>query len=138
MRPIALPDLRDRIILIVDDNDDALDMLGTFLRACGAYVLQARSAPGALAYIDSQPHIDAMITDLSMPEMDGTELVRRLRAHPTRSTMPAIALTGFYESYMDTSGFTAFLRKPVDLDVLCKALMDSIDGDSEGTERRAG
>jgi CheY-like chemotaxis protein len=56
-------------------------MLATFLQACGAYVLQARSASGALAYIDTQPHSDLMITDVSMPEMDGTELVRRLRAH---------------------------------------------------------
>ena len=74
-----------------------------------------------------------------MPDMDGTELVRRLRSHPSRSTLPAIALTGFYEFYMDTSGFTAFLRKPVNLDQLCKTLIGAIENGHPGTEsRRAG
>src|SRR5688572_6248385 len=100
-------------------------MLGTFLRACGANVLQARSASAALGYVETQPRIDALVTDLSMPVMDGIELVRRLRDHPSRSNIPAIALTGFYESYLDTAGFTAFLRKPVDLDKLCKAIIDA-------------
>lgn len=134
MRPLDLPDLSGRTVLIVDDNDDALDMLGTFLRACGAHVLAARSAPGALAYLDRPPHIDAVITDLSMPEMDGTELVRRLRAHPSRSKIPAIALTGFHELYMDTSGFAAFFRKPVNLDQLCKTLTAVIDAGNPRTE----
>jgi CheY-like chemotaxis protein len=136
MRPLALPNLNGRTILVVDDNDDALDMLGTFLQACGAYVLQARTAPGALAYIDTHPHIDVLITDLSMPEMDGTELVRRLRAHPSRSNIPAIALTGFYEFYLNTSDFTAFLRKPADLDRLCTAINEALD--KGHPEKRAG
>lgn len=138
MRPLDLPDLSGRTILIVDDNDDALDMLGTFLRACGAYVLAACSGPSALAYIDSQPHIDAIITDLSMPDMDGTELVRCLRAHRSRSKIPAVALTGFHEFYMDTSGFAAFLRKPVNLDQLCKTLTAVIDGGPRTESPRAG
>lgn len=139
MRPLDLPDLRNRIILIVDDNDDALDMLGTFLRACGAYVLQAHSAAGALAYIDTQPRIDVMITDLSMPDMDGVELVRRLRKHPSRASTPAIALTGFYEFYMDTTGFDAFLRKPVNLDQLCKTITTAVgNGHPRSEAQRAG
>ena len=136
MRPLNLPDLAGRVVLVVDDNDDALDMLGTFLRACGAAVLQARSGAAALRYIETQPRIDALVTDLSMPVMDGVELVRRLREHPSRSNVPAIALTGFEQSYMDTARFTAFFRKPVDLDRLCKAIIDAAD---EGHRReRAG
>jgi CheY-like chemotaxis protein len=129
MRPLDLPDLTGRTILVVDDNDDALDMLGTFLRACGAYVLQARTGTGALAYIDTQPLIDAIITDLSMPGMDGVELVQRVRQHPSRAWIPAIALTGFHENYMNTerAGFTAFLRKPVNFDALCKSITDAIE-----------
>jgi CheY-like chemotaxis protein len=139
MRPIALPDLSKRTILIVDDNDDALDMLGTFLRACDAHVLEARSAIGALAYIDNQPRIDLMITDLSMPDMDGIELVRRLRRHSSRASIPAIALTGFYEFYMDTTGFDAFLRKPVNLDDLCTTITTTIEkGHSRSDSQRAG
>ena len=71
-----------------------------------------------------------------MPHMDGVELVRRLRAHPSRSAIPAIALTGFYESFTNTSDFTAFLRKPVDLDRLCTAINDAIE--KGHPEKRAG
>lgn len=140
MRPLDLPDLSSRTILIVDDNDDALEMLGTFLRACGAYVLQARSAIGALAYLDTQPRIDAVITDLSMPDMDGVELVQRLRRHPSHGSIPAIALTGFYEFYMDTrnAGFTGFLQKPVNLDTLCRVIIDAIMPGQGSGARRAG
>lgn len=119
----ALPDLSGLSLLVVDDNDDSLDMLGTFLRACGAHVFQARNAAAALAYVDTQEPIDAIITDLSMPQMDGVELVGRVRQ---RRTLPAIAITGFYESYTERAGFDAFLRKPVNLDELCRVIRNVV------------
>ena len=119
-----LPNLSGLTILVVDDNDDALHLLATFLRACGAYVLEARGALSALSYVETQPTIHAVVTDLSMPNMDGVEFVQRLRSHPRGRSVPAIALTGFYEQYMDTqgTGFNAFLRKPVNLDELVKTI----------------
>jgi CheY-like chemotaxis protein len=119
-----LADLSGLTLLVVDDNEDALDMLSTYLRSCGAHVLEARSAIGALAYVDTGQRIDAVITDLSMPHMDGVEFVKQLRLHNSGRSIPAIALTGFYERYMDTSGagFNAFFRKPPNLDELCKTI----------------
>jgi CheY-like chemotaxis protein len=124
MRPLDLPDLSGLTLLVVDDNDDSLDVLSTFLRACGAHVLSARGALVALSYVDTQSRIDVVVTDLSMPNIDGVEFVQRLRSHPRGRSVPAIALTGFYEQYMDTlgTGFNAFLRKPVNFDHLCKTI----------------
>jgi len=124
--PSDLPDLSGLTLLVVDDNDDSLDMLTTFLQACGSRVLQARNAAAALAYVATQEHIDVLITDMSMPQVDGVELVRRVRAR--RPSLPAIALTGFYEEYMDTrtAGFAAFLRKPVNVDALCRAIRNAV------------
>lgn len=139
MRPLDLPDLSGRTIVVVDDNDDALDMLSTFLRACGARVLAAPSAAVALGHVDAQSDIDLILTDLSMPDVDGVELLRRLRGHPSRSSIPTIAVTGFYQSYMDTSGFDGFLRKPVNLDVLCTTIVTVIDrGRPRKDSQRAG
>jgi two-component system CheB/CheR fusion protein len=123
-----LPDLSGLTLLVVDDNDDALDMLVTFFRTCGAQVLAARGALTALSYVETQGRIDAIISDLSMPAMDGVELVQRLRAHPKGQSIPAIALTGFYEQYMNptAAGFNAFLRKPVDLDGLCAVIRNLV------------
>jgi CheY-like chemotaxis protein len=121
-----LPDLSGLTVLVVDDNPDSLDVISTFLRTCGAQVLEARSAIGALAYVDTQRNIDAVVTDLAMPYVDGVEFVQRLRAHPAGRSVPAIALTGFYEQYSDRegAGFDAFLRKPVDFDKLCRTIRE--------------
>lgn len=117
-----LPDLSGLTLLIVDDNDDAVELLTTFLGACSAQILFARNAAAALAYVDSALRLDVVITDLSMPSMDGVELARKVRQHPRRSRVPIIALTAFYEDYPATPEFDAFLRKPVDLDHLCDAI----------------
>jgi CheY-like chemotaxis protein len=124
MRPLDVPDLSGLTLLVVDDNDDSLDMLGTFLRACGAGALLARNVPAALAYVETRDKIDVVVTDLSMPQIDGVQFVERLRARPRGRPLPVIALTGFYEFYMDTHGplFDAFLRKPVNFDELCRTI----------------
>ena len=126
MSPSDLPDLSGLTLLVVDDNDDSLDMLTTFLQACGSRVLQARNAAAALAYVGTQEQIDVVITDMSMPQVDGVELVRRVWQR--RPSLPAIALTGFYEEYTDTrtAGFAAFLQKPVNLDELCRAVRNAV------------
>jgi two-component system CheB/CheR fusion protein len=127
MRALDLPDLSGLTLLVVDDNDDALEMLTTFLTACDAQVLMARTASAALAYIETTAKIDALITDLSMPHMDGIELIQRVRRHPSRHLLPAIALTGFQERYMDARGFDAFLQKPANLDQLCTTIRSVIE-----------
>jgi len=126
VRSLDLPDLSGLTILIVDDNDDSLEMLATFLRACGSHVLAARGALTALSYVETQARIDVIVSDLSMPAIDGVEFVQRLRDHRKGRAIPAIALTGFYEQYMDTAGagFNAFLRKPVNFDSLCATIRD--------------
>lgn len=130
MRPLDTPDFTGLTLLVVDDNDDSREMLATFLQACGASVLPARNGMAAVAYIETAPKIDALITDLAMPVMDGGELVQRLRRHPTRHTLPAIAVSGFFQDSMDVRGFDAFLPKPVDLDELCRQIRGAIDARS--------
>jgi CheY-like chemotaxis protein len=119
--PLKLPDLHGLTVLVVDDNEDAVEVMAMFLEACGAHVLTARTAMGGLTYVDVAPKLDLLITDLSMPMMDGVEFVRTIRRHSVswRRSVPVIALTGFPEEYVaKESVFNAFLRKPVDLDRL--------------------
>lgn len=82
--PLDLPDLTGLTVLVVDDNDDAVEILSTFLEACGAHVLFARSARDGLAHIEATPRLDAVVTDVSMPQMAGVEFARRIRQHPRR------------------------------------------------------
>src|SRR4051812_41147664 len=102
---LKLPDLSGVTILVVEDDRDSLDFLETILRACGARVLQARNAAAALSYIDTTPTLRVVITDIAMGAMDGAELARQIRRHPTRSRLPIIAITAFYEQHANRPEF---------------------------------
>jgi CheY-like chemotaxis protein len=58
------------------------------LKAFSADVLEARDGRDALAYVDTTPGLVAIITDLSMPGMDGVELARKVREQPSRRGRP--------------------------------------------------
>ena len=128
MRALNLPNLAGLTLLVVDDNDDSLDMLEMFLTTCGATVKAARNVDTALAFIDTEPNIDALVSDLSMPGRDGLDLIWSVRRHKLRANIPAIALTGFYEQYSNArrEGYDVFLQKPVDFDKLCNAIQLAI------------
>ncbi len=112
-------------VLVVDDNVDAADSLALLLRIWGYEAHVAYSGSTALqAAVEHRPA--AVILDLSLPEMDGYELGRRLRQHPQLAAIRLIALTGHgQQEDLDRSraeGFVAHLVKPVEpqrlLDVL--------------------
>ena len=117
--PPPRPDLTGLTILVVEDDRDSLDVLEMVLQSCGARVLTARNAAAAMAYIETAPRLDALVTDIAMPEIDGSALARRVRQHPKRSRLPIIAITAFYEEHGRQPEFDAYLRKPVDLDEVC-------------------
>ena len=119
-----LPDLSGLTVLVVDDDEDAIEVLTTLMNACGADVLFARSASDGLAYLDTTPQLDVVVTDISMPSIDGYEFTRKIRQHssPAHRSVPVIALTGFQQKYVITETFDAFLQKPVDLDRLCTVI----------------
>jgi CheY-like chemotaxis protein len=68
-------------VLIVDDTADARDILARLLRRHGLSALTAADGPSALSVIaDQRP--DLVILDFMMPEMDGIEVLRKLRSDP--------------------------------------------------------
>ncbi len=119
-RPLQqLADLGSVRVLAVDDDADALGLLKDVLEAAGAEVATASSAASALETIRAfRPQV--VVADIGMPEVDGFELIRRIRASedPLVSEVPAAALTAFARSEDRTralqSGFEMHLSKPVD------------------------
>jgi CheY-like chemotaxis protein len=115
----ALSDLSGVRVLAVDDEPDALALLRVVLEAAGAEVTTVASPLDAIARIEeTRPHV--LVMDLGMPEMDGFELMSRIRASPSPHVrdVPAAALTAFARSEDRTkamrSGFEMHLAKPVD------------------------
>jgi two-component system CheB/CheR fusion protein len=121
--------LDDRRILLVDDQADTLEMLELALSHAGADVEAARDPAAGLSIL-RRIHIDAAVCDLRMPEIDGYEWVRRVRAMPEPHfrTLPVIALTGDdswrYRNplHAASAGFDYHLTKPVDLAILVETL----------------
>jgi NO-binding membrane sensor protein with MHYT domain/CheY-like chemotaxis protein len=112
-------DLAGIKVLLVDDAEDTLDVLQQILQHSGATILAANSAGSALALLErEQP--DVIVSDIGMPEIDGFELIRRIRRRSAGAggAVPAIALTAFTRqddrNKAMLAGFTDYLAKPVE------------------------
>lgn len=104
-------------ILIVDDNEANLELLGYLLAAGGHTVMTAENGAQALALIDDGPAPDLVISDLRMPVMDGFELLQRIRQDARLEALPVIAVTAFSMAADRTrvmlAGFDGYLSKPI-------------------------
>ena len=112
-------------ILVVEDNPITRKMLRLALATEGYGVVEAADARAALAAAESALP-DLVLQDLILPDMDGLELLRRLRALPGGAELPILALTGFLsrleEARTDERGFTALLVKPIEPSRLIDAI----------------
>jgi CheY-like chemotaxis protein len=105
-----------RRVLIIEDNDDTRQMLHEVLTMSGHVVREARDGESALALVaESQP--DVALIDIGLPDVDGYEVARRLRAAPGGRRVALIALTGYGQADDQRrafeAGFDAHLTKPV-------------------------
>ncbi|MBN3898206.1 MAG: PAS domain S-box protein [Nostoc sp. NOS(2021)] len=123
--------LSDTQILVVDDEPDIRDLITFILQDYGVKVTAVASAQEALqALSESIP--DVLISDIGMPKTDGYMLMGEVRARSPQQggLVPAIALTA-YAGEMNqqqalAAGFQMHISKPVDPDVLVKAIADLI------------
>jgi CheY-like chemotaxis protein len=111
------------LILIVDDEEDALWMLGKRLTAEGYSVIAATNGTDAIALAKSQ-HPDIIILDIVMPGMDGDEAAAKLREHPLTRSIPVIFLTALltkteeHQRNHTISSSITFFAKPFDTEEL--------------------
>jgi signal transduction histidine kinase len=120
----ATPQVRRRI-LVADDNSDALESLATLLELGGHEVFSA--ANGALALESAERNLpDVALLDIGMPQLDGYEVARRIRAQPWGRRITLVALTGWGQDSdrrrSGEAGFDSHLVKPLDLDKLTELL----------------
>ncbi|NVJ28698.1 response regulator, partial [Myxococcus sp. AM011] len=97
--PLKLPrstspgaESRRRRILVVDDSPLTRELISNLLEAVGYDTVMAADGADALDALEGAP-VDLVVTDLEMPGMDGLELTRRLKGHPTMARMPVVILT---------------------------------------------
>lgn len=112
-------------ILVVDDSSETTEMLSKLLELDGAHVQTACGGREALT-LARKSSFDLVISDISMPEMDGYQLLQNLRRLPQMANVPALALTGFGRvSDIDRAhreGFTQHFTKPLDIEKLLRSV----------------
>jgi CheY-like chemotaxis protein len=125
MSPTPLNDLK---IVVVEDHDDARRYLGVFLDGLGANVVVARNAfEGLDAIKNDAPNM--VLSDISMPGMDGFELLREIRALGTEraANVPVVAMSAFFtdadRTYLLDAGFKAYLPKPFSPERLVETIL---------------
>jgi PAS domain S-box-containing protein len=121
-------------ILIVEDNDDAREMLRLVLAHHGHEIHVASDGPGGIAAaLRVAP--DVALVDVGLPGVDGYEVARRIRASPGGTSVYLVALTGYGQvedrRAAAAAGFDEHMVKPVDPDRLVAALA------ARGTARAA-
>ena len=114
-------------ILVVDDMEEMLLIFKTLLETSGATVFEATSARQGLEILERE-QIDLLISDISMPEVDGIEFLRRVRARPKLARLPAIAISGMRRdsdiANARAAGYSAHLGKPVSVERLTAIVAD--------------
>jgi CheY-like chemotaxis protein len=104
-------------LLLVDDDEPVRQVLAAELAGHGYSVIPVASGAAALALLDAGERVDALVSDLSMPGMDGVALIRA--AQERRPDMPAVLLTGYagdVTAFAVGKSFTgpfSLLRKPI-------------------------
>ena len=112
-------------VLVVDDQQDSCELLAALFERHGARVVQCDSAESALGVLNDV-EANLLIADIAMPDIDGYELIRRVRA--THTTLPAIAVSA-YARPQDrrralSAGFDGYCAKPVEAPQLLRAVRE--------------
>ena len=137
--------LEGRRILLAEDNLLNMEIVTELLGMRGAEVTPAEDGRKALeAFQSSESYFfDAVLMDMQMPEMDGCQAARAIRAldRPDAGTVPIIALTAnaFAEDITRTAqaGMNAHLAKPINIEQLCAALTSLMSGREAAPDERS-
>jgi CheY-like chemotaxis protein len=118
--------LQGRKVLLVDDDMRNIFSLTSALESHGMEVVFAENGREGIERLQAEPGVEVMLVDIMMPEMDGYETMRRIRAMPRFADLPLIAVTakamvGDREKCLE-AGATDYVSKPVDMDQLLAVL----------------
>ncbi|WP_332855414.1 response regulator [Duganella sp. S19_KUP01_CR8] len=118
--------LDGKTVLIVDDDMRNIFSLTSLLAEKGMLVLEAENGQEALLRLDEHPGINVVLMDIMMPEMDGYQAMRRIRADRRFGALPIIAMTAKVmlgdEQKCLEAGASDYLAKPIDTDKLMSLL----------------
>ncbi|HEX2731701.1 MAG TPA: response regulator [Polyangiaceae bacterium] len=101
-------------VLLIDDEALVRSTLKRVLDRVSSEVLTAASGEEGLSVLRANPDVRVVLLDLSMPDLNGTEVLKRLRDFNVE--VPVYLMTGFLPDGIDVSTATGVLAKPIDID----------------------
>ena len=114
-----------KTILTIDDSASVRQMVVLTLAGAGYQVVEAGNGAEGFAKATGQ-HVDAVLTDLNMPVMNGLEFVRKYRGHPSSKGIPIILLTTESDESIKAeakaAGATGWIVKPFKQDLLVSVI----------------
>jgi len=122
-------DLAAWTVLAVDDEPDSLEVLCEALELHDATVTGVIGGQAAIAALEKlRPTL--ILTDISMPEIDGYRLLRAIRKMPDLKDVPVIALTAHAmkgdRDLIMAAGFSGYITKPLRLDTLVQKILENV------------
>ena len=122
-------------ILVVDDNLDTRELTHLHLTTEGFAVVIAVNGREGL-YMAGAELPDLIITDVSMPELSGIDMIKQLRTHPELENVPILVLTGLGTEELDQAiraGANRAMNKPVHLDALLDEVREMLTESQRNT-----
>lgn len=123
IQPEVLEYLKEISVLYVDDDKVILSYVSMIIGRRAKEILTAENGLEGVERVKQNPHIDIILTDLNMPEMNGQEMIEEIRK--THPDLPVVAITAFDEDY-DLSDFDAVIIKPFEpkqmIDIIAQTL----------------
>ncbi|MEE9200244.1 MAG: response regulator [Candidatus Brocadiales bacterium] len=108
-----------KTVLVIEDNVDNMELISLILEKNGYKVLKAETGQqGFDMALEARP--DFIILDIQLPDMDGLEVLRKIRSSEIDSGIPVIAMTSYAmvgdREKMMAAGCNGYIEKPIDLE----------------------
>ena len=126
-------------ILIVEDNEDSLEILGLRVTAIGYQIIKARNSKEAIAFAEAEGP-DLIFMDMELPDADGIKTTATLKQNPKTSHIPVVALTAWMcELWREKAlkvGIVSYLLKPVSPQTLKQTIEKFTNGSPSPADNR--
>jgi CheY-like chemotaxis protein len=112
-------------VLVVEDELKLREIYRRHLTAAGFKVVAVEDGVDALRHLETN-RPDAILLDLSLPQLDGWDLHREIKTHPGLADVPIVVVTGTNLDDLAAEDFAALLTKPVDIERVIEAVDQAI------------
>src|ERR1700733_11053670 len=111
-----------KIVLVVDDSSTVRQQVATALKGAGFCIIEAADGAEGLKTLEANRNIDMVVCDVNMPNMNGLEMVEKVKAKPENKTLPILMLTTEGQPSMikraKEAGASGWIIKPFDANQL--------------------